>query len=355
MSDDSTDAENTYERLSASIARFADTSDRKTESAPIRGVAIGENDITTGLSGEKTVWTADVMQAAAEQGRLGRAKVIRGKAGIGHYEMDEQAAPEDIVGSVEIAYEPGVGLVFDGSLLDEHLADLVDNDLLAVSPDLYRRLGEPSDDPEHDGARVVSELLSIPRITLVDTGAVPSNDIQRADVEALAYSDLPKCQRTPKVHETSRSHMAKPATKDDTEERLAALHAEKEDLQVANEQLEAENRMLKQPYLDALTEDTDLSAEDISLDAEGLAEHFGASDNGSLEQLTTEPLTGAAPAEPDDDDSAERLSRTEEERLGLLREKRRILSGRPGLDEQVESINDEIEQLAARKENEGDR
>jgi len=180
-----------------------------TGSIPIRGVAVGENDITKGQSGQRTRWPADVLRTAADQLAGETAKLVRGPGGeTAHHSLDKQVPVEDIVGSVAFDYEPGVGLTFEGEIVDESVARQIQAGLLEVSPDLYRRLAPP-DSGDTDGVRDVAEILSIPRVTLVDQGAAPSASIEMAGgaPEALA------------------EYLAKPPEEDRSEEEVEQLAA----------------------------------------------------------------------------------------------------------------------------------
>lgn len=163
------------ERLAARTAVGDPDADADTDAVPIRGVAVGQGDVTKGQSGERTRWPADVLKDAAEALADEQAKLVRGPGGrSGHHPLDEQLKPDDIVGSVSFDYERGVGLTFDGELLDEQLARQIDMGLLEVSPDLLRDLGPPGS----DGVREVESIISIPRVTLVDQAAGPSASVE---------------------------------------------------------------------------------------------------------------------------------------------------------------------------------
>lgn len=163
-----------FERLSA-LSRTAPEGDGTYR---VAGVAIGEGDVTQGLSGTETRWPADVLRDAAD--RLGEAKILKGRAGQGHKPMDEQADPEEIVGRASFDYEPGVGLTYSGELLDEGLARRVDLGVLDVSPDMYRRLGEQN----ADGVKEAEEIIDVPYLTLLDRGAGPNASVELAEGSA---------------------------------------------------------------------------------------------------------------------------------------------------------------------------
>ena len=111
-----------HERLAATTAVSetpGTSAGADTGAYQIRGVAIGESDITRGRSGKRTRWPADVLEAAAESLAGEQAKLVRGRGGEAtHYGMDDQIPPEDIVGAVSFGYEPNIGLTVDGKLIE---------------------------------------------------------------------------------------------------------------------------------------------------------------------------------------------------------------------------------------------
>lgn len=153
----------------------------------VRIVPIPEGERTVGASGEPTVWDRDPLETAVEQGAFDGATIVKGEGGQNpHFPMDEQVPPENILGRVdEWDYEPGVGPVGRTQLADDDIADRIDLGLLDVSPDMLRQLGDY--DEERDG-RQVDEILSVPRITVLERGAASnaSIDLEPATAEALA-------------------------------------------------------------------------------------------------------------------------------------------------------------------------
>jgi len=175
-----------YEQLShggaATVGAAADTP------PTVRIVPIAEGEITEGQSGERAVFGQDALRQAAESGALDGATIVKGEGGENpHFPMDEQVPPEHVLGRVDSwTYEAGVGPVGTAQLADGEMARRIDLDLLDVSADLLRRLG---DYDETADARRVDEIVAMPRITVLEQGAAPGASIETADAEALAASD----------------------------------------------------------------------------------------------------------------------------------------------------------------------
>lgn len=177
-----------YETLANGVASIVDESDDEDGAHGVRIVPIGEGEITRGGSKKKTYWDSEVLKEAVEEGAFDDAKLLKGRPGAGHKGMLEQASPDEIVGSAgEFDYEDGVGPVAkNGDLLDDHMAQLVEHGLIEVSPDMWRVLG---DYDEELGAYRVEEILDVPYITLLDSGASDGSAIEPAEAEALGATE----------------------------------------------------------------------------------------------------------------------------------------------------------------------
>lgn len=177
-----------HERLAPGDTGVAAVSDTTgSDTFPVRIVPIPEGETTVGMSEEATVWPRETLETSVDRGVWQGAKLLKSPGGDGHKEMFAQADPDNIVGRVtDSRYEPGVGPVLDAELLDEQLARLVEHDLVGVSPDMFRDLGDY--DPERE-ATPADRIHAVPYITILDQGASPDASIEPADAEALAASD----------------------------------------------------------------------------------------------------------------------------------------------------------------------
>jgi hypothetical protein len=186
-----------HEQLAGGTARivdFEDTDDGTVHRPEI--VPLGEGDTTTGQSGKETYWDREFLQEATDAGVFDHAKLLRARPGPNpHKPMAEQAAPEEIVGDAgTFHYEEGRGPVSngDGTLLDDHLAALIEHDLVEISPDMWRELGEYD---EEIGAYRPAEILSVPYMTIVDRGAGRKAELSLSDADAEALAALPRFEQ----------------------------------------------------------------------------------------------------------------------------------------------------------------
>ncbi|NUC71700.1 hypothetical protein HTZ84_05150 [Haloterrigena sp. SYSU A558-1] len=137
---------------------------------------------------EVAIWDPEPMKEAVESGALDGSTIVKGRAGKNpHYGFDEQVAADDVLGKVEKwEYEDGVGPVGKAQLADEGIADRIELDLLDVSGDWLRRLGEYDDER---GGKPVEEVLGLPRVTVVERGASNASiDLEPETAEALGYN-----------------------------------------------------------------------------------------------------------------------------------------------------------------------
>lgn len=172
--------------------------DSDTDDLPtVRVVPITEGERVTGFRPDEAdnapaIWDKEPLQEAVEQGKLAApdgspTKIVKGGGGKNpHHELGSQVPPEDILGKIERwEYEDGVGPVGYADIVDEEIADRIDADLLDVSADWFRSLGEY--DADRDG-KPVDKILALPRVTVLDRGASDGASIEPATAEALGYN-----------------------------------------------------------------------------------------------------------------------------------------------------------------------
>lgn len=172
-----------HERLASGIA----TGQAEDETFSVQIVPIPEGETTVGLSEEATYWPRETLKAAVDDGVFQGSKLLKSPGGEGHKEMFDLADPDNIVGRVTGAeYQDGVGPVLEADLIDEQMARLVEHDLVGVSPDMFRDLGEYDEQLE---AAPATRIHAVPYVTILDRGASPDATIKPAQAEALAASD----------------------------------------------------------------------------------------------------------------------------------------------------------------------
>jgi len=143
----------------------------------VHGVALGDDDVTVGQSGIKKLWPADELEKSADS--------LEGKNLV----VDHNNDSSGVVGHVTKAgYKDGTGVIYEAELFDDDLAEKINNGLLEVSI-----RGRHSDveqmEESDDGAKVVEEI-TFANLSIVPTGAAPSNTIEMGETEELSVAEL---------------------------------------------------------------------------------------------------------------------------------------------------------------------
>ena len=149
------------------------------EGAPwtVHGVALGAGDVTVGQSGIKKLWPADELQKSAET-LEGRNLVV-----------DHNNDAGGVVGQVTKAgYKENVGVIYEAELFDEDLAKKINNGLLEVSI-RGKHIDVDTMEENEEGAKIV-EGIKFDNLSIVPTGAAPSNTLEMGETEELSVSEL---------------------------------------------------------------------------------------------------------------------------------------------------------------------
>lgn len=150
----------------------------------VRGVALGEDDVTQGASHKRVWWPRETLESAADS--LVGTKIVDDSA---HDIPDDGDIPtqppiDSIVGEVTDAhYQPGLGIVYEGQVDDPNVSALVERGRVDVSPFLFRKLGEH--DPERD-ARKAEEIVRWRDLSVVAEGASDGASIEPAPASTAA-------------------------------------------------------------------------------------------------------------------------------------------------------------------------
>jgi len=143
----------------------------------VHGVALGAGDVTVGQSGIKKLWPADELQKSAET-LEGRNLVV-----------DHNNDAGGVVGQVTKAgYKENVGVIYEAELFDEDLAEKINNGLLEVSI-RGKHIDVDTMEENEDGAKIV-EGIKFDNLSIVPTGAAPSNTLEMGETEELSVSEL---------------------------------------------------------------------------------------------------------------------------------------------------------------------
>lgn len=281
-------ASDTHERLASGIA--AKTSEA--DATEVRIIPIPEGERTTGLSGEETVWPRETLKESVDRGVWQGAKLLKARPTPEQHKegVYTPAGPDEIVGKVtDATYEDGVGPVLSASLLDEHLAKLVEHDLVTVSPDLTRELDEYDEQLQ---AKPAAAINDVPYVTILDVGASSGASIEPATAEALGVhpdrlaapgSGDGSGEQNPDSDddddvESPSDEPAEPGRDSDTDmtdekiqelqEQLAAARQETDELREEKESLESETDELESELSEKEQKLEDLEDEKASLEDE---------------------------------------------------------------------------------------
>ena len=143
----------------------------------VHGVALGADDVTVGQSGVKKLWPADELKEAAAS--------LKGTNLV----VDHENSADGVVGRVTKAgYKDGSGVIYEAELYDEELGQKVKNGLLEVS---IRGFHADVDSLEEndDGAKVVEDI-EFDNLSIVPTGASPSNSLEIGSHDELSAAEL---------------------------------------------------------------------------------------------------------------------------------------------------------------------
>lgn len=163
----------------------ADPKENFPENAPwkVNGVAIPENTVVNGGQNVDHFFPGDVL---AGSGELLEGKPIV----VDFHDLEGQADASNVIGEVTSAgYQKGVGLVFEGEVVDADTAGKIKHGYLDVSPTPARSLGEFD---ESMGAQRVERLADFRDLAVVANGQ-PGAKVEMGGnpaIEALAMETL---------------------------------------------------------------------------------------------------------------------------------------------------------------------
>lgn len=142
----------------------------------VTGVALPANTVVEGGQGERHYFPDEVLADAAEM--LVGANIVKN-----FHELDGQAPADDVIGEVtDAAFSEGVGLVYEGELLDDDIAQRVAQGYLDVSPTVARSLGAYDDARD---ARQVDAIAGFRDLAIVQQGQ-PGAGIEIGENPAVA-------------------------------------------------------------------------------------------------------------------------------------------------------------------------
>lgn len=188
-----------HEQLGSGAAHAEPAADGPGKTVKIVPITEGERTIGHRDNGDESpaIWGQDALRHAVDHGLLSdpvrpdtpNTLIVKGTGGRNpHFAMDEQVDPDRILGRVDRwEYEEGTGPVGYATLADEGIADRIELGLLDVSGDWLRRLGEYD---QELGGKPVTEIIGLPRVTVLERGAAQGATIEVTPdtAEALGYN-----------------------------------------------------------------------------------------------------------------------------------------------------------------------
>lgn len=167
-----------HESTLPSETYIASLSDSDGPPFTVHGVALGSGDITKGASGIKKKWPANELEEAADS--LEGTNLV----------VDHENNADGVVGTVTKAgYKKNTGVVYQADLYKEELAEKIENDLLEVSIRGYHADVENLEEDDETGALIVEDI-TFDNLSIVPTGAAPSNTLNMGSHEELSFAEL---------------------------------------------------------------------------------------------------------------------------------------------------------------------
>jgi hypothetical protein len=144
----------------------------------VHGVALGAGDVTVGQSGIKKKWPATELEGAADS--------LRGTNLV----VDHENEATGVVGRVtKSGYKEETGVVYEAELFDEELAEKIKNGLLEVSIRGFHADVDSLEEDEETEAKIVEDI-QFDNLSIVPTGAAPSNTLQMGEHAELSAAEL---------------------------------------------------------------------------------------------------------------------------------------------------------------------
>lgn len=139
----------------------------------VHGIAIGEDEVTEHLDGDK-FWPAEALRDAVDS-----------LVGVQLTKNHEHDRVEGVIGEVTKArYKDGVGILFEAKVYDEQTAHKIDKGLLEVSIHASHGMAGTRD----DGAMIV-EAVQFKDLSVVPRGAAGSNEVNPGKMQVAALSE----------------------------------------------------------------------------------------------------------------------------------------------------------------------
>lgn len=327
----------------------------------VHGVAVPEDGLTFGKDEIWTYWPEQVGRSAEGQ-MTGRNIVDL---------HPEEPTNDDVIGEITgEKYIDGVGLSWSGEVDSRKRAKQIHRGRLDSSPYLYAHDGGESTLPEDapEGTRVASEISKIRDIGLVPDGAIEGSEVSMGShpgIEDAGEVQTALSEGFGGTYKPEHDESESMSNDGDGQSDLEDLQERLEALEEENESLKDQNRKLRRPYLEVVTEGTELEPDAVDMDADALAQYFeggegeespeaGAEEGGeaatalSAAPLTAQPgtppgegrPTGLSGGDPGGSSGEDGATETDAD-LETLKARRNALSDR-GTGDYAEQLDDQI-------------
>jgi transcriptional regulator with XRE-family HTH domain len=140
----------------------------------ISGVAVGTGDVTKGLSGDRKVWTEEELKQAADSLAGGDIKALHSETTVGEV--------------TDAGYVEGTGVVYQGRIDDEELAEGIANGRLTVSIEARHDDGGSVETARGEAMKAADIRFS--DLAIVQHGAAPSASAEPGEAAALTPAEI---------------------------------------------------------------------------------------------------------------------------------------------------------------------
>ncbi|MCU4744502.1 hypothetical protein [Natronoglomus mannanivorans] len=220
--------------------------DLEEDSAPytVHGIAIAGNEVTYGQGGPK-YWPASELKDSV-------SSLVGVPLNKNHVDNDVDAVIGEVV---DVAYDEGVGVVFEAEVDDEEIATKIARGRLEVSIHAVHR----SDGMTDEGAKIVKDVRFLD-LSVVPRGGSPSNYVEAGSSPSEAIASLTANDMAQLMQNSESDHREENMT-EDTDETTEEVESELEESEVSTDADEDVQEEAEAAEADAEPEDVEEEAE----------------------------------------------------------------------------------------------
>jgi hypothetical protein len=158
----------------ATVTTSASTATLADGQQVISGVAVGTGDVTRGLSGDRKVWTEEELKEAADSLAGGDIKALHSETTVGEV--------------TDAGYVNGKGVVYEGRIEDEELAEAIASGRLTVSIEARHEDGGTVETGRGEAMKAAD--IEFSDLAIVQHGAAPSASATPGEAAALTPAEI---------------------------------------------------------------------------------------------------------------------------------------------------------------------